>query len=286
MNTVAPISVLVPVKNEILNIKPCLESVVGWADEVVVLDSHSTDGTAEFALAQGAKVVQFDYTGGWPKKKNWAMRNLPLRNDWILILDADERLSTGLRKQMEGAIKNSIIDGYYIRWKFMFLGTWMKHCWSEGWMLRLLRKGCGEYEDLGMRNEGGWDNEVHENLVVHGKTGTLSELLLHDSNQDLSFWLAKHNAFSTWSVRQRLRLLHEPMPTFRHFLSISHSQRRKLLRAIFIRLPFRPLIRFFYLYVLQAGFLDGRAGFYFCALRAAHELTIGAKLFEFRTLAE
>ena len=164
-----PVSVIIPTKNEALNLTEAIESV-DWAQEVFVVDSQSTDGTQAIAERMGARVVQFHYDGGWPKKKNWAIHNLPIETEWILILDADERVTPQLRDEIVRAIENPAIDSYYLRWKFYFLGRWMKHAWSHGWMLRLFRRGKGEYEDLGMRGEGGWDNEVHENIIVDGRT--------------------------------------------------------------------------------------------------------------------
>lgn len=273
------LTVIVPTKNEAGNLRDCLQSV-SWADQVFVVDSQSVDDTVAIAEEMGAQVVQFQYCGGWPKKKNWAIRNLPIRNDWILILDADERVTADLHREIESAISRTDVDGFYVRWKFIFLGRWMKHSWSHGWMLRLLRKGHGEYEDLGMRSEGGWDNEVHENIRVSGKTTCLQSFLLHDSNQDLSFWIRKQNEFSTWNAVRRLRQLTEPMPSLRHAVSRDPLKRRKWFKALFLRLPGKPVLLFFYLFALKLGFLDGKAGLHFCALRAAHELQINAKIFE------
>ena len=108
-----------------------------------------------------------------------------------MILDADERISSELAEEIEDAINQPDIDGYYVRWKFVFFDRWMRHSWRAGWMLRLIRKGKGEYEDLGMRQEGGWDNEVHENILLHGRPGFLKGWLLHHSNESLSFWLKR-----------------------------------------------------------------------------------------------
>lgn len=276
-----PVSVIVPVRNEEENLRACLDSV-SWADEVFVVDSTSRDRTPEIAREMGANLVPFSYDGGWPKKKNWALRNLPLRNEWVLMLDADERVPPDLREEIREVLRAPGGDGYYIRWKFVFLGRWMKHAWSHGWMLRLLRRGRGEYEDLGMRGEGGWDTEVHENIVVQGPTRCLRSFLLHESNKSLSYWIAKQNEFSDWNATSWQKRLEEPFPPIRDLWSSDPLKRRRLLKALYLRLPGKPLLMFLHLYILRGGFLDGRAGLYFCALRAAHELNIAAKLFERR----
>ncbi len=273
------ITVVIATKNEEINLPDCLESIK-FADQVVIVDSQSTDKTIELATKQGAEVHQFFYDGGWPKKRNWALHEVDIRNDWILILDADERVSPDLRNEIQIAIQSQITDAYYIRWKFLFLGRWMKHSWSHGWMLRLFRKGKAQYEDLGMRSEGGWDAEVHENIVSSGVTNRLSNPLDHDSNQDLSFWIRKQNEFSDWNAARRLHQLNQGVPPLKTLFSKDLVKRRKFLKSLFIRLPAKPLFMFGFLYIFKRGFLDGREGLYFCWLRAIHEFNIGAKVFE------
>ncbi len=276
-----PISVIIATKNEERNILDCLRSIE-FADQVLLADSHSTDKTADIARKWGAEVHPFTYSGGWPKKRNWALENLDIRNDWILILDADERVSEELRIEIQEAIQSRSIDAYYIRWKFIFLGRWMRHSWSHGWMLRLFRKGKAKYEDLGMRNQGGWDAEVHENIVSEGVCKRLKSPLDHESNQDLSFWIRKQNEFSDWNAARRIDQLSIPLPPVRFMFLSDPLKRRKFLKALFIRLPAKPLLMFIFLYVLKRGFLDGVEGYYFCRLRAIHEFNIGAKVFEAR----
>ena len=275
------LTVLIAARNEELNIVDCIRSVQ-WADQIYVLDSQSQDRTIELAEAEGAEVVQFHYDGGWPKKRNWGLETLPIKNDWVLLLDADERVSPALKDELVTAIADPSKNGYYLRWKFIFLDRWMKHSWSHGWMLRLIRHGKGSYEDLGMRGEGGWDAEVHENVAVEGEVGKVSEVLDHHSNEALSFWIAKQNEFSDWNAKRRLNQLKDPLPPVSHLLSGDPGKTRKFLKALFIRMPAKPTLMFLYLYVYKCGFLDGKAGFYFCRLRAMHELNICAKLFEYQ----
>ena len=274
-----PIAILIAVRNEENNIAEAIESV-RFAKEVFVVDSHSEDQTRAIAEGLGAKVYDFHYDGTWPKKRNWGLQNLPITCQWVLILDADERVTPELRASIEAAVKRDDINGFYTRWKFMFLGRWMKHSWSHGWMLRMVRYGKGEYEDLGMRGQGGWDNEVHENVVVSGKCERLDGYLLHESNEDLEFWIRKQNEFSTWNAVRRSHQLREEFPPVSHLFSGDPVKKRKWLKSLFMRLPFKPTITFLWLYFAKLGILDGREGFYFCRLRAMHELNIQAKLFE------
>ena len=285
MSSTLAITVVVPVKNEERNLRQCLGSVA-WAGQVFVVDSQSTDRTCEIAEEMGAEVVQFYYDGSWPKKKNWAIRNLPICTEWILILDADERVTPELRAEITEAIQRRDVDGYYVRWQFIFLGRWMKHCWSHGWMLRLFRRGKGEYEDLGMRDEGGWDNEVHENILVDGRVARLQNWLMHKSNQTLSYWIRKHNEFSDWEAARWRRSAREEIGPLSNLFASDPRDRRRWLRSIFVRLPARPLFMFMYLYFWKLGVLDGKGGFYFCALHAAHQLHNSAKLYDLQRAEE
>lgn len=277
-----PVTVILGVLNEEKNIEEAIRSVA-WAHKIYVVDSQSKDRTCELARGLGAEVVQFEYDGGWPKKRNWALQNLTFETDWVLILDGDERVDTELRQEIMQAIKHEDIHGYYIRWKFVFLGKWMRHCWSHGWMMRLFRVGKAEYENLGLAGEGGWDAEVHENIVLKdGKSAKLNSWLTHDSNEDLAFWIRKQNDFSTWNATRRIQQLQQPLPSFRSLFSSDPVVKRKFLKSVFIRLPGRVWATFVWLYFFKLGFLDGWAGYYFCRLRAIHEFNISAKVYESR----
>ena len=148
MPKLKPITILIAVKNEEVNIGACVKSAA-WADQVLVVDSHSTDRTVEIASGLGADVRQFDYTGGWPKKRNWALETLPIRNEWVLILDADERIPAELREEIEGIVSSDVrYDGYWVRLRVHFLGKWIRHAsLYPSWQLRLIRK-TERYEKL------------------------------------------------------------------------------------------------------------------------------------------
>src|SRR5580698_188777 len=124
--TFLPVSVIVPVRNEAHNLPRCLESLRP-AGEVYVIDSASTDETADIARSFDAKVVQFHYRGGWPKKRQWAMDTLPLAYDWILLLDADEVLTPESVKEIRQAVEDPRYDGYYFALRMYFLGRVLRH---------------------------------------------------------------------------------------------------------------------------------------------------------------
>ena len=277
-----PISVFVPVRNEEENITACLESV-GWADEVFVVDSKSTDRTAQIAERLGATVVQFDYNGRWPKKKNWALENLPFRNEWVFIIDADERVTPELAEEIGSLIKHPEFDGYYINRKFIFLGRWIKHCgWYPNWNLRLFKHRAGRYEFLGegtadLRTG---DNEVHEHVLLRGKAGYSCHHLLHDDYRDLYHWIERHNRYSSWESAVYSNLREQQNDTIGHSLIGGPLQRRRFFKRVWVHLPFKPTLKFIAMYILKLGFLDGKAGYYFCRLHSHHEFNIKAKRYE------
>jgi glycosyltransferase involved in cell wall biosynthesis len=275
----APLTVILPVKNEEENLPDALASV-DWADEVIVVDSHSSDRTAELAREAGANVVQFDHVPGGPKKKSWALGNLAPRNDWLLLLDADERVPPGLRAEIERALEGDR-DGYYVDRELVFMGRPLR-CFNPNWNLRLFRKGRGRMEDLELQDvPGTGDNEIHEHVTVDGSTGYLRTPLRHDDYRGLSAWLDRHNRYATWEAHLYRKFRSEPIgvgPV--GFLRLDPFQRKRVLRRIWVRLPFRTPVRFLVWYVGRRGFLDGRAGFVFCVLMSYYEFIIGAKLRE------
>ena len=137
MSLRAPISVLIPVRNEAANLAACLASVA-FCDEIVVVDSDSTDGTRAIATQAGAKLVDFQWNGRFPKKKNWALANIPWKHEWIFIIDADERVTPGLAAELT-ALANAPVTlaGYYVNRRFWFIDGWLNHCgYYPSWNMR------------------------------------------------------------------------------------------------------------------------------------------------------
>lgn len=278
-----PVSVIVPVKNEGANLRRCLPALA-WADEIFVVDSQSTDDTAAVARAQGAQVVQFHFNGHYPKKKNWALDQLPLRNEWVLIVDADEVVVPELAAEIAERIERDEAEGYLLNMNYFFLGRRIRHCgYSECWNLRLFRHRLGRYERIpAAQGSTAGDNEAHEHVELLGRVLKLRHRLDHYAYPTLSAWIEKHDRYSTWEAENYEHFLKTAVP-----VGIGPGKRlKRLLKKCYLRLPFRPLLRFLYAYFLRLGVLDGRAGFYFCALLAYYEFLCGAKRFERRVQAE
>ncbi len=278
-----PVSVLIPGKNEEANLPACLESLTP-ADEIFVVDSQSSDRSVEIAESYGAKVVQFYFNGRWPKKKNWSLENLPFRHEWVLIVDCDERIPPELWEEIAVAIQNPDYEGYYLNRKVFFLGTWIRHGGRyPDWNLRLFKHKKGRYENLNteeIRNTG--DNEVHEHVILDGSAGYLKNDMLHIDFRDIYHWLERHNRYSNWEARVYLNLLNntDGSGTIGANLFGDAVQRKRFLKKLWVRLPFKPTLRFIVFYIIQFGFLDGKAGYTYARLLSQYEYQIGVKLYE------
>jgi glycosyltransferase involved in cell wall biosynthesis len=273
------VSVIVPVKNEADNLRRCLPAL-SWADEVFVVDSQSRDDTVRVAEEHGATVVQFRFNGSYPKKKNWALEHLPLRNEWVLIVDADEVVPLPLADEIRRRTEANEADGFYLNMKYFFLGKRIKHCgYSEAWNLRVFRHRLGRYERIpAAPGSTAGDNEAHEHVELDGRVGRLVHELDHYAYPTLSAWIEKHDRYSSWEAENYERFLREPVPP-----SIGAGKRlKRRMKKAYLRLPFRPLVRFVYAYVARLGFLDGRPGLIFCLLLAYYDFLCNAKRYELR----
>jgi glycosyltransferase involved in cell wall biosynthesis len=272
-----PVSVLVPVKNEAENLRRCLPAL-DWADEVYVVDSQSTDETQAVALAAGARVVQFHFSGALPKKKNWALDHLPFRNEWVLIVDADELVLPELADEISRRIAGNEADGFFLNSHYYFLGQPIRHCgYSSCWNLRLFKHRLGRYERMPDCTGGrAGDNEAHEHVELDGRIERLKNVLEHHAYPTIATWVEKHNRYAIWEAAQCERFLREPIAR-----TIGNVQRfKRRLKKISWRLPMRPLVRFVYSYFLRLGFLDGKPGLVFCGLLAFYDFLASANRYE------
>jgi glycosyltransferase involved in cell wall biosynthesis len=271
--------VLIPTLDEELNLPDCLASV-DWADQVFVVDSLSHDRTLEIARAHGAEVVQHAFEG-YSRQKNWALDNLPFRNEWVLIVDADERVMPDLRCAIERVVGSggAGYDGYYLNRRVIFLGSWVRHAgWYPSWNLRLFRHRLGRYDD----------REVHGHLVLKGRVGYLEADLLHADQRPLEAFVARHNRYSTLEAAARWKAERNAPDRARLPVSLLASpvQRKRFLRErVWPSLPAKPVVLFMYMYLLRRGFLDGRAGLALCVFHAFQEFMVGLKLAELRRLS-
>jgi glycosyltransferase involved in cell wall biosynthesis len=271
----APVSVLVPTLDEEINLPECLASVA-WADQVCVVDSFSRDRTVAIAHEHGAQVVQHEFEN-YSRQKNWALETLPFRHEWVLIVDADERVTPDLQREIEALLDSDpACAGYYVNRRFIFLGHWVRHAgWYPSWNLRLFRHRLGRYDD----------REVHEHIVLDGPVGYLRHDLLHHDRRGLEAFVARHNRYSTLEAQARFKAAVDAPDRARLAGSLLASavQRKRFLRErVWPKIPAKPLTLFVYMYVIRRGFLDGHAGLALCVFHAFQEFMVGLKLRELR----
>lgn len=266
------ISVLILTLNEEANLPACLESVK-WSDDIVVFDSFSTDRTVEIARAAGARVIQRAFDN--ERSHRTASLRAPFKYPWVYNPDADEITPPELREEMSGMVADPARPevAYRIRFKTMFRERWIKHSsLYPTWVVRLFRA-----ENIS------FERSVNLHYLVHGCEGRLQNHFEHRTfNKGINAWLEKHNRYSSQEAVESLRSLSSHSFKWTDLFNRSPVLRRQALKELSFRLPFRPLLRFFYMYFFRLGFLDGRPGFDYCLLLSMYEEMIVLKMNEIR----
>jgi glycosyltransferase involved in cell wall biosynthesis len=274
----ALLSVLIPVKNDAANLRECLRTV-SFADEIVVVDSASTDDTEKVTRDAGGRMVQFEWNGMFPRKKNWALANISWRNEWVLIIDADERITPKLEIQILDGIERKEVDGFYLNRRFWFLDGWINHSgYFPSWNLRLFRHRKGRYErfETAVRADSG-DNEVHEHLLLDGRVEYLSEPMEHYAFPDIATFVEKHNRYSTWEAQVREQWRSESGRKLKGNIFGSPLERKRWWKHMTLGIPCRPTLRFLYHFIFKQGFRDGYRGWVLSRLMAWYEFLICVK---------
>ena len=261
------ISVLILTRNEEQDLPGCLDSV-SWCDDIHILDSESTDRTAEIARHRGATVTtrRFDT---YAAQRNAGMQ-LPFRNQWILVLDADERPTPELVAEMPPAVAlaPATVSGFRIRRRDFLWGTWLKHAQLTPYYVRLLRVGHAHYT-----------RDVNEVVEVDGEIRELHSAFDHLAfSKGITHWMAKHNGYST----QEAELLANGNAVrgaslYQALFARNFHERRVAQKAIFYELPARPLIKWFYMMFVRGAILDGSAGVMYATLHSFYEFLIEVK---------
>ncbi len=267
-----PVSVIIPVKNEEKNLPHCL-CLLKEFDEVIVVDSLSTDNTPNIVKEYGRKLVEFDWNGKFPKKRNWALRNISLRNEWVFFLDADEFVTKEFKEELSAAIAKSDCVGYWVHYTNDFLGKKLKHGAAMP-KLPLFRVGAGEYEFI---DEDSWshlDMEVHEHPILKGKIRDIKSPVIHCEFRGLAHYIQKHNEYSSWEANR--------------FLNMKDSQGkltyRQKVKYILIDTWLLGPLYFLYSYFYKLGFLDGKIGFIYASYKMQYFFNVKAKIEEVRSL--
>jgi glycosyltransferase involved in cell wall biosynthesis len=263
-------SILILTKNEEANIEACLESVA-WCDDIVVLDSTSTDRTCALAAARGARIFEraFDDFGA---QRNYALDHIVFKHAWVFHLDADERFNEALRAECEKVIAADQHSAYFVANRLMFLGRWIKHSSQYPYpQMRFLKVGEARFAKSGHGQK--------EDQLSRG-TGYLCSTYEHlNFSKGISDWVDRHNRYSTEEALEASSLVQGPVP-LRHLFAADSLSRKRALKRLHARLSARWLWKFLYLYVCHRGFLDGYPGFAYCTLNAFYDFLISVKIKE------
>ncbi len=263
------ISVLIITKNEEKDLPDCINSV-SWSDDIHIFDSFSEDKTIDIAHSLGAKVTQriFD---GFASQRNAALQQLQFKHQWILILDADERVSSELIHEIHFELRQAPTNqsAYRIRRKDFLFGQWLKYSQITPMYIRLVKKGKVYYH-----------RQINEVIEVEGLISDLQNSFDHfPFSKGISHWIEKHNLYSSLEAQ---RWIDEQSGKFQFsilkaFFSSDFNERRYHQKGLFYKLPARPILKWMYMVVLRRAFLDGLAGLTYSSLQAIYEYFITLK---------
>ncbi len=266
-------SIYILTYNEELDIAACIESAL-LSDDVIIVDSISSDRTVEIASQYPVRVVQHAFESHG-RQRTWMLKEVPTKYEWVYILEADERMTPELFSECQGAIQRKEHVAYYVAERVMFMNRWIRYSTQyPRYQLRLFRKEKVWFDDYGHT----------EREVCDGLTGFIKETYPHYTNsKGFTRWIDKHNRYSTDEALETLRQLEQGTVKWLDlFFGRSEVERRRALKNLSLRLPWRPVLRFIYMYFLLGGFLDGQAGFAWCILQAFYEYLILLKVWELK----
>lgn len=267
-----PVSVIILTKNEEADLPDCLNSL-SWCNDIHLVDSGSNDLTVEIAQQRGVYIYSNEFHG-FGAQRNWALDNCDTKYPWILFLDADERTTEEFVNALgyEIALASEQIAGFYCCWKTMIDDRWLKRCDSyPKWQFRLLRRGMARFENFG---------HGQREIEVKGDIGYVRKPYLHYAfSKGWAHWWERHTRYASEEAMLRLN----KKVSFRELFSTHSAIRLKSLRVLATKTPGWPFIRFFMLYVLKLGFLEGQEGLRYCTNMAYYEYMIKIKMRELRT---
>lgn len=259
-----PVSVVIISKNEARAIERCVRSVSAY-DQIFVVDSHSEDETAQISKDAGAEVVTFTWNGQYPKKKQWALDNLPLRHDWVLYLDGDEYSTPAFDAEVRNILSQPAAQAYDVALDYVFLGRMLRHGHKVYKRVLFDRRVCAwpVLDDLNVDNP--FEMELHVQPRVKGMVGRTENPIVHDDLELLSHYFDRHNRYSDWEAVLRM--------DGSNMSAVERTSRGKL----WARVPFKPFTFFVYAYVAKQGFRDGRAGFHYAIANSFYYWQISVK---------
>ena len=262
------ISVLILTRNEQRDLPAALASV-SWSDDIHVFDSFSTDATLQIAQAAGAHTHQRTFDD-YATHRNAALATIPFKHPWVFLLDADERPTPALSAEMQQQALSAPneISGFRLRRRDFLFGTWLKHAQISPFYIRLVRPERARYT-----------RAINEVIEVEGSIADLTHPLDHyPFSKGIAHWVAKHNQYSTMEAELIHRQQGLQNPSLSTALASKNFHERRLhQKALFYRLPARPLIKWLYMLFIRRAILDGSAGLTYSTLQSFYEYLIVLK---------
>jgi glycosyltransferase involved in cell wall biosynthesis len=268
------LTIAIPVRNEAANLPGCLAAIGSdLASRIVIIDSSSTDATVNIAQKAGIEVLNFNWDGQFPKKRNWFLHNHKPPTKWVLFLDADEYLTDSFKQELRTALQDETSHnvGYWLSYSVYFLGKQMK----GGYPLRklaLFQVGAGEYERIDEQQWSQLDMEVHEHPILDGQIGVLHSKIDHQDFRGVSHYVSKHNEYAAWEAARFLKT-----KTLNSDWTWKQRLKYRLMQSIWIGPAY-----FFGSFLLLGGFRDGSRGLAFATLKMAYFTQIYCKVRESR----
>jgi len=279
-----PISVIILTYNEEKNIEACLKSVHGWVEEIFIVDSYSNDHTLEISRIFTDKIFQHPFEN-YAKQFNWALENLPINTEWVMRIDADEKVMPALRDELVDKLHtlDNDITGLYVKRRVYFMGRWIKHGgYYPTWLLRIWRKNKAYCEER-------WMDEHMK--VIEGKVSFLESDIIDENRKDLHWWIGKHNSYATREAIDIFNLKYgfldyDTIPS--KLLGTQEQRKRWIKEKIYANMPLfvRPFLYFVYRYIIKLGFLDGGEGLIWHVLQGFwYRFLVDAKIYEIQKRA-
>ncbi|MFL5577012.1 MAG: glycosyltransferase family 2 protein [Gemmatimonadaceae bacterium] len=266
-----PVSVMIFTLNEETHLPACLGSLE-WCDDVIVVDSFSSDRTEALAREWGARFFQHAF-GGFGSQRNWALDHTAPKHEWVLVLDADERVPRELADEMRRLLREPLdgVGAFRVRRRFHMWGRWLRHSsLYPNWVVRLVHRDRVRYVDRGHA----------ETQEVRGEVRELEHDLIDENLKGIDEWFARQNRYAGKEAEHELAEERRARARWRDLAARDPLRRRAALKRLAWRMPARPLVYFLYSYVARRGFLDGRDGLTFSMMKATYQAMIVARKYD------
>ena len=273
------LTIAIPIKNEEKNLDRCIQSIgTDFAKHIEIIDSNSTDQSLKIAEANGITIINFDWNGSFPKKRNWYLRNHLPKTKWVLFLDADECLTESFKSEVRARLNLENKSGYWLNYSIYFMGKQLKGGYPL-LKLALFQTASGEYEKIDEARWSKLDMEIHEHPILTGETGKIKSKIDHRDFRGVGHYVSKHIEYADWEAGRYLKLLSD-VEAVRNW-TWKQQLKYKLMGSIWLG-PFYFLGSFF----LMGGFKDGSRGFAFAILKMSYFCQVYCKIIEQKTMAK